>query len=114
MRWSDPRCHVRCRPRHREPIVQAVAPLLSDPVRAVRIEAARALAGIDPSTMTQDQRNAFDSAYRELVAAEMVDADRPEAHLNLGLLDVRRRHRQARRRNTAQRCGSTPVSFPRS
>ena len=70
-------------------VVQAVAPLLGDPIRAVRIEAARALAGIDPNTMTQDQRNAFDSAYRELVAAEMVDADRPEAHLNLGLLDLR-------------------------
>jgi Tfp pilus assembly protein PilF len=28
----------------------------------------------------------------ELVAGEMVDADRPEAHLNLGLLDLRRRN----------------------
>jgi Tfp pilus assembly protein PilF len=71
-------------------VVQAVAPLLSDPIRGVRIETARALAGIDPSIMTQDQRDAFDTAYRELVAAEMVDADRPEAHLNLGLLDLRR------------------------
>ncbi len=71
-------------------VVQAVAPLLSDPVRAVRVEAARALSGVDPNTLTQDQRNAFDGAYRELVAAEMVDADRPEAHLNLGLLNLRR------------------------
>ena len=31
------------------------------------------------------------NATKELVAAEMVDADRPEAHLNLGLLDLRRR-----------------------
>jgi len=30
-------------------------------------------------------------ATAELGAAEMVDADRPEAHLNLGLLDLRRR-----------------------
>jgi Tfp pilus assembly protein PilF len=71
-------------------VVQAVAPLLSDPTRAVRIETVRALAGVDPGTMTQDQRTAFDAAYRELVAAEMVDADRPEAHLNLGLVDLRR------------------------
>ena len=71
-------------------VVQAIARLLSDPIRAVRIGTARALAGVDPSTMTQDQRNAFDTAYRELVAAEMMDADRPEAHLNLGLLDLRR------------------------
>jgi Tfp pilus assembly protein PilF len=71
-------------------VVQAAAPLLSDPVRAVRVEAARALAGVDPNTMTAEQRTAFDSAYRELVAAEMADADRPEAHLNLGLLHLRR------------------------
>ena len=54
------------------------------------METARALSGVDPNTMTADQRTAFDGAYRELVAAEMVDADRPEAHLNLGLLDLRR------------------------
>jgi Flp pilus assembly protein TadD len=71
-------------------MVQAVAPLLRDPVRAVRIETARALAGIDPNTLPQSQRDALDGAYHELVAAEMVDADRPEAHLNLGLLDLRR------------------------
>lgn len=71
-------------------VVQTVAPLLRDPVRAVRVETARALAGVDPDTVTPEQRSAFDSAYRELVAAEMIDADRPEAHLNLGLLDLRR------------------------
>jgi Tfp pilus assembly protein PilF len=71
-------------------VIKAIAPMLRDPVRAVRVEAARALAGADPNAMTQDQRTAFDDAYRELVAAEMVDADRPEAHLNLGLLNQRR------------------------
>jgi len=40
--------------------------------------------------MTEEQRNAFNAAYRELIAAEAVDADRPEAHLNLGLLALRR------------------------
>jgi predicted CXXCH cytochrome family protein len=72
-------------------IVEFAAPLLSDPVRAVRIEAARALAEVDPQKMTPAQQNAFGAAYLELVTAEMVDADRPEAHLNLALLDVRRR-----------------------
>ena len=56
----------------------------------VRIETARALAGADPNAMTPEQRTALDSAYRELVAAETVDADRPEAHLNLGLPGLRR------------------------
>ena len=75
--------------------VQAVAPLLGDPVRAVRVEAARALAGLDPLTMPPEQRAAFVSDYLELVAAEQIGADRPEAHLNLGLLEVGRRQPDA-------------------
>ncbi|MBV8119270.1 MAG: tetratricopeptide repeat protein [Alphaproteobacteria bacterium] len=71
--------------------VDAAAPLLSDPVRAVRIEAARALATTDPAALPPEQQAALVKATAELVAAEMVDADRPEAHLNLGLLHLRRR-----------------------
>jgi predicted CXXCH cytochrome family protein len=62
-----------------------------DPVRAVRIEAARALAGTDLLALTPEQQTALVKATAELVAAEKVDADRPETHLNLGLLDLRRR-----------------------
>ena len=89
MRWFGWRCLVPCRPICRRAMVRGVAPLLSDPVRAVRIETARALAGADPQAMTPDQRTALAKAIQELVAAEMIDADRPEAHLNLGLLDLR-------------------------
>jgi predicted CXXCH cytochrome family protein len=71
--------------------VHAAAPLLSDPVRAVRIEAARALAGTDLLALTPAQQTALVKATAELVAAEMVDAERPETHLNLGLLELRRR-----------------------
>jgi tetratricopeptide (TPR) repeat protein len=70
--------------------LQAVASLLSDPVREVRIEAARALAGTDLLTLTPEQQTAIVRATKELVTAELVDAERPEAHLNLGLLDTRR------------------------
>jgi Flp pilus assembly protein TadD len=72
-------------------LVSAFAPLLGDPVRAVRIEVARALAGADQQALTPAQRTAFAAAYLELFDAEMVDADRPEAHLNLGLIEARRR-----------------------
>ena len=72
-------------------IIEAILPLLGDPVRAVRTEAARALAGVDPQTITQEQRSAFATAYQELIAAELIDADRPEAHLNLGLVKMRRK-----------------------
>lgn len=71
--------------------LRAGVALLQDPLRAVRVEAARALAGIDPATLTPQQQTALANATAELIAAEMIDAERPEAHLNLGLLDVRRR-----------------------
>jgi Flp pilus assembly protein TadD len=71
-------------------MVEAMAPLLADPVRAVRIEAARALAGADQQA-TPAQQTAFASAYVELFDAEMLDSERPEAHLNLGLMEMRMR-----------------------
>jgi Flp pilus assembly protein TadD len=71
-------------------VIQAVAPLLADPVRAVRIEAARALAGTDLLALTPEQQSAFVKAAAELVSAELVDAERPETHLNLGLSALRR------------------------
>ncbi len=73
-------------------MVQAVVPLLGDPVRAVRLETARALAGSDQRAMTPEQQTAFAASYLELFDAEMIDTDRPEAHLNLGLLETRLRH----------------------
>jgi tetratricopeptide (TPR) repeat protein len=73
-------------------MVQVAAPLLSDPVRAVRIETARMLAGVDQRSLTPEQQTAFAAAYLELFDAEMIDADRPESHLNLGLLETKLRH----------------------
>ncbi len=73
-------------------MVQAAAPLLSDPVRAVRIETARVLAGVDQRSLTPEQQTAFAAATLELFDAEMIDADRPELHLNLGLMETKLRH----------------------
>jgi predicted CXXCH cytochrome family protein len=86
VRMAVPRALPPSIPR---PIVEAILPLLNDTTRVVRVEAARALDGIDPQTMTPEQRGAFTVAYQELIAAELVDADRPEAHLNLGLIKAR-------------------------
>jgi Flp pilus assembly protein TadD len=63
----------------------ALAPLLGDPVRVVRIEAARALAGTPAVQDARGQR-----ALDELVAELRFGADRPEAHLALGNLAVAR------------------------
>ena len=60
--------------------------LLNDPVRAVRIEAAEALAGAPPGALPSDLAGAQNRATAEYVAAQELNADRPEAHLNLALL----------------------------
>jgi Flp pilus assembly protein TadD len=57
---------------------------LDDPVRSVRADAARALAGIPGAALTQAQQAALERGLAEWLAAQAFDADRPEAHTNLG------------------------------
>jgi Tfp pilus assembly protein PilF len=66
--------------------VELLARLLDDPVRAVRMEAARSLADAPRDRLTDAERTALDRGLAEYVAAEQFNADRPESHLNLGLL----------------------------
>jgi len=66
--------------------VRLVAPRLRDDVRGVRIEAARVL--VD-APLTGAERSAQANAMAELRAALRHDADRPEAHLELGILSAR-------------------------
>jgi predicted CXXCH cytochrome family protein len=70
----------------------SLAPLLSDPVRAVRIETAEVLAGLPADKLPADVAAAFSRATDEYVSAQELNADRPEAHLNLGLLYARENH----------------------
>jgi predicted CXXCH cytochrome family protein len=65
------------------------APLLRDPVRAVRLAAAQALAGTPRTALAEGQWADLDRAVVELVQSEMVNADRPESHLNLANLYAR-------------------------
>jgi tetratricopeptide (TPR) repeat protein len=64
--------------------IAAAVPLLSDPVRVVRIEAARVLAPVRPEALSQDARAAYERAAAEFVAAQRANADRPEYRTNLG------------------------------
>lgn len=80
-------------PAQQQPAV--LAPLLGDTVRAVRIEAARALAGqqerLDPA-----QRAAWQAAAEEYLATLRYTADRPEARTALGSFHARAgRHEDA-------------------
>jgi Flp pilus assembly protein TadD len=62
-----------------------LAPLLRDPVRAVRIDAARLLARARDQ-LAPRQAAAFERALAEYQRSQNLNADRPEAHVNLGIL----------------------------
>ena len=66
--------------------VELARPLLTDPARTVRLEATRILAPLMRQEIGDALREQMSAALEEVVTAEMVNADRPEAHLNLGLL----------------------------
>ncbi len=74
-----------------EPAVraQAAAPLLADPVRGVRIEAARILADVGDDSLSPGQRGNRDKAINEYVESLRLDADWPAANANLGNLRMR-------------------------
>ena len=66
-----------------------LAPLLQDRVRAVRIAAADELADALPADLAPQAQRAFQQALADYVATQEHNADRPEAHLNLGNLYAR-------------------------
>ena len=67
-----------------------VSPLLSDPSRGVRIRAASVLAGVPTPNQPPADREAFERAAAEFVAAQRFNADRPEARSTLGNFYTRR------------------------
>ena len=71
-------------------IWQLVSPLLSDRVRGVRIEAAFLLAGAPPPSIPLADRERFEQASAEFIAAQRLNADRPEARSMLGSFDAKR------------------------
>ena len=67
-----------------------VSPLLSDPSRGVRIRVASLLAGTPPEQLSGNERERLDQATKEFIAAQHLNADRPEARTMLGGSYVRR------------------------
>ena len=70
-------------------------PLLGDPVRTVRMQAARTLAPLADDAFSADELAAFRRAADEYVAAERFNADRPEHRTNLGAFLADRGERTA-------------------
>jgi tetratricopeptide (TPR) repeat protein len=64
--------------------------LLDDPVHTVRIETALMLARTPAGLMSEEERALLADALEEYEAAQLVNAERAESHLNLGLLYVYR------------------------
>ena len=64
--------------------VSLAAPLLSDPIRTVRLEAVSVLAPVPLEQLSAEQRAAFERASAEYVETQRYNADRAEARVNLG------------------------------
>jgi predicted CXXCH cytochrome family protein len=67
-----------------------VSPLLSDSNRGVRIRAAALLAAVPTANQPPVDREPFERAATELIAAQRLNADRPEARSALGNFLARR------------------------
>jgi predicted CXXCH cytochrome family protein len=67
-----------------------VSPLLSDPSPGVRIRAVRMLAAVPTENQPAADRASFEQAAAEFIAAQRLNADRPEARTALGNFFVSR------------------------
>ncbi|MEZ5891239.1 MAG: cytochrome c3 family protein [Xanthobacteraceae bacterium] len=67
-----------------------VSPLLSDPSRGVRIRTASLLASVPAANLPPADRERLDRATAEFMAAQRLNADRPEARSTLGSFYARR------------------------
>jgi tetratricopeptide (TPR) repeat protein len=78
--------------------LRMLVPVLDASPAAVRIEAARALADAPAERLTAEQRRALDRGLADYRRAQEINADRPEAQVNLGALaDQRGEHDAAER-----------------
>lgn len=66
--------------------IQTLAPMLQDPIRAVRVAAAMQLVGIPDEMLTPTQRDSLASGVEEYRARQNLIADHAAGHLNLAIL----------------------------
>ena len=67
-----------------------VSPALTDPIRGVRLRAVSLLSGMPNDRLSGTDRDKLDRATQEFIAAQELNADRPEARAALGNLHTRR------------------------
>lgn len=66
--------------------VRVLRPMLSDPVKGVRISAARWLVGLPTLEWSPHDQAKLGAAVNEYMAVQLFNADRPESYNNLGTL----------------------------
>ncbi len=91
VRYEAVRAISRVMVRSRERSMQRlkftlIEPLLKDPLRAVRTEAAHVLTEVSADLFDETQRLAFEKALEEFKQRQHAIEDRPDAHLNLGVM----------------------------
>jgi tetratricopeptide (TPR) repeat protein len=75
---------------HAPEIRTALERALSDDVRAVRLHAALALREVRPASLAPATAQALEAATAEWRASQLLGADTPEAHYNLGIFHAAR------------------------
>lgn len=75
--------------------ITLISPLLSDPILAVRIEAARLLAGTSSASMSSETQQSLQHATNEFITANTLSLDMPGANLNLAVLNENQGNREA-------------------
>jgi len=84
------------------------APLLRDPVRAVRLEAERVLRTLPPPLWSPADRSALAAVQDEFQAVQRLNADRPESWVNLGNLSAARGDLEQARQDTERALAIEP------
>jgi tetratricopeptide (TPR) repeat protein len=66
--------------------------LLTDPVKMVRLEAARLLSEVSLSALSSSERALLNRSINEYIEAQLYNGDRAGSHLNLGMIYYRQGH----------------------
>ena len=92
--------------------LQLAEPLLSDPLRSIRIEAVRLLAAVPSEQLGPERQVAFQRASAEFVETQRYNADRTEARVALGTFFAERGNAAEAERELQSAIHLMPSSIP--